>query len=366
MRKYKVLVITVMTALSLSGCAGGLLPGSSSGQETGEQVNESGSAEQESQGGKGIWDRENRDAVSSSLENALNEEEEKKLYNAYIEVNNFMVSRLQDSLDRYFDKVAFQKDFAPSDLDYDCLTMLNSQFENLEKAITLAEKKSERNSLDEAFLAMYPSLNTLMTTLNEIEEYTEARAYLKDNYAKGAEYHSALWSALTEYEETSVVFETLLGETAAERNAVQLERMKEEGLLAFYAINMALSSAQAIDEELYRQEITNDNIIEMDLEAIKPLFEEFCGYVDEVLAYSEDGEQLRTEGISTKTVNWYLFINSMEDTRKSITSLIRHAEEQRPLSQTDTMINFVGNSSVESFELGISDMIDNYNRVISE
>lgn len=73
---------------------------------------------------------------------------------------------------------------------------------------------------------------------------------------------------------------------AQERLVESLQIMKEEGYIVLYGINMMLNCATAIQTELYNQGITDENLIEMDLEAIQPLYDEFVGYIEELLSWT--------------------------------------------------------------------------------
>ena len=42
----------------------------------------------------------------------FSEEDEQELYNLYVDINNYMVGRLYDSIERYFKYVAFEEEFS--------------------------------------------------------------------------------------------------------------------------------------------------------------------------------------------------------------------------------------------------------------
>lgn len=362
-KKFTVLCFTAVMAISITACSGNSIPGSSSKstESTASQQEASGETQEttEQSTSKGIWDSENRDVATG-----VDAQKEQELYNSYIDINNFMVGRLGDSLVRYFKYVAEQEEFSPLETDYDCYSIMSSLFDQLENAYSLASEKTEKDELDNAFLAMYPSIKQIMTTLNEIYDYTDMKSYLDDDYAKGKEYHATLWAALGEYAATGDTFMNELDEVAAEHNAAFLEEIKAQGMDVLYAVNMVLNSAQAIQQELYLQEITDENLLEMDLEAVQPLYEEFVKYVEEVLEYSKDEAKLSEEGLSFNTGSWSMFLSSMKSTKTSMTELIQHVKDQEPLSYSDTLITIAGHTSIASYEQGVSDMIGYYNSLI--
>ena len=227
----------------------------------------------------------------------FSEEDEQVLYNLYVEIYNYMIGRLYDSIDRYFKYVAFEEEFSLLKDNYTCYSLSDSQLKKIEGAYTMASSKTEKTKLDEAFLALYPSLTTLFDTLDSIYEYSDLKSYIDDDYAKAKEYHAVLWTAYAEYEVTGTAFMEELDIVAQERMIESLKVMREEGYEVFYNINMMFNCAETIQAELYYQGITDENIIEMDLDAIQPLYDEFVGYVETILSYKDDSEQLLFEGI---------------------------------------------------------------------
>lgn len=297
----------------------------------------------------------------------FSEEEELELYNLYVDIYNYMNGRLYDSIDRYFTYVAFEEEFSLISDHYTCYSLSDSQLKKMEDAYAMASSKSEKTTLDEAFLAMYPSLTTVFDTLDSIYEYSDLKSYLDDDYAKAKEYHAVLWAALAEYAATGSIFMEELDIAAQERMEASLQIMKDEGYIVFYDINMMFNCASAIQTELYNQGITDENLIEMDLETIQPLYDEFVGYVEEILAYADDSEQLRFEGIPENSAYWHTFLMSLKDTKVSLTGIIQRVKDQKPVSSYDlnTFHAFAGDDTIASFNTGVSEMISDYNIFIN-
>lgn len=310
----------------------------------------------------------------SDTEPSLSEEEaealEQELYNTYVNVNNFMVGRLQSSLERYFEYVDIeQEEFTLLDADdsyFTCYSLSEYDIRDLDSAYEMANAKSEKDALDEAFLKMYPSASIVIATLNEIEEYTDMKSYLDDDYERAREYHATLMGALEEYFNTGDAFMEELTIVADARSAEDLERMKAEGYEVFYAMNMVIDLANDIEEELVNQGVWDENILDMDLEKIQPLYDEFVENVEALLEYSKDGSKLASEGISSNSGYWSIFISDVKDTKTSLTEVIQKVKEGKPLSSSDMMITSIGGQcSLSSFDAGLSRMIDDYNSIIS-
>lgn len=297
----------------------------------------------------------------------FSEAEELELYNLYVDIYNFMNGRMYDSIDRYFKYVAFEEEFSLLEDYYTCYSLSDTQVKKVEDAYTLASSKSNKNALDEAFLAMYPSLSTILDTLDSIYDYTDLKSYLDDDYAKAKEYHAVLWAALAEYVTTSMIFEEELMIEDQVRTEASLQIMKEEGYVVFYNINMMFICAGNIQTEFYNQGISDENLIEMDLEAIQPLYDEFVGYVEEILSYEDDSEQLRFEGIPENSAYWHTFLMSLKNTKVSLTGIIQRVKDQKPVSSFDlnTIHAFAGDDTIASFQTGVSEMISDYNVFIN-
>lgn len=298
----------------------------------------------------------------------LDDATEYLLFNTYIDINNAMVGRIYDSLDRYFTYVDLESDeFKLLDENgdyYDCYSVFGVQ-SDLDTAYEIADSKGEKDVLDQAFLGMYPSITTLIQTLNEISEYTTAKTYLEDSYAKSQEQHTALISALEEYYNTGDLFRTELSIVADQRQAEELEEMKAEGYVVLYSLNMVINLGKQIENELYLEGVWDDNILDMDLTVIQPLYDEFSQYVDDVLAYNENEDALRAEGLANSAY-WSTFVMNMKSTRDSISKVLAKVEAGEPLDQFDTIItSMAGHCNLSSFSEGVSGMINSYNRLIS-
>ncbi len=358
---YVALTVIVMTAY-LTACQG--FP--SFGDDTSETDAEDGSLSDFS---NEVSDAEDADEETEGTGTGESDEElEQELYNTYIEINNYMVGRLEESLNRYFEYVDAQEEFMlldPDDGYYSCYSISEYTMQDLETACELIARKSAPSALDQAFLDMYPSLKELMLTLNDIYDYTDMESYLDDDYAKAKEYHAALYSALEEYASTGDAFMNELNIVAAERQEESLARMKDEGFEVFYTMNMVMLLAEEIEQELYSQGVWDDNILDMDLETIQPLYDEFVTYVETLLEYSKDKEKLAAEGLSSSGY-FDSFIRDMKDAKTSLTKVLQKVKDGEALSDSDLLItSLAGYCSLSSFDTGLTGMINDYNRLVS-
>ena len=313
-------------------------------------------------------------SVDSGSQTAeLNERDAQKLYNNYIEINNHMVGEINDALTQYFSNVNIESEefelVKENINNYFCYYPHSAKYLGCaEEAYEAASGKSEKDELDQAYLNLYPSLQKLITILGEIHAYTANDGFLEDNYAKSQEQHTALMGVLEEYFTYGDAFINELITVASRREKEALEQMKEEGYEVLYTLNMAMFSAEDLYNELYRQGIGNENVLDMDLTLIQPLYDEFTSYVDQVLQYDQDKDKLKQEGLYVGVEgmrNWGFFVTALQNTHKSITAVLEKVQAGEPLDMVAIMMSGSGNGSVSSFAEGLSETIDCYNNLVA-
>lgn len=296
----------------------------------------------------------------------LDEETAQTLYNLYVDIHNCMTGRISDSLNRYFNYVDYTEEFKLLEEGgdyYDCYSIFSAP-DDVADAYDILGGKGEKDALDQAFLNMYPSISALVQALNDISDYTSEKSYLEDNFAKSQELHTALMNTLDEYFTTGQAFQSELSIIASQRQMENLQQMKDEGYVVLYSVNMVILLAQQIEEELYVQDVWDDNILDMDLTTLQPLFDQFFTSVDAVLAYNDDQDALEAEGLAHSGY-WTTFILGLKGSRDSLTKVLAKVEAGEPLDEFDTMLSMAGQCSLTSFAQGVSDMIDAYNRLVS-
>ncbi|MCH5271984.1 MAG: DUF3829 domain-containing protein [Lachnospiraceae bacterium] len=313
-------------------------------------------------------------SVGSESQTAeLNERDAQKLYNNYIEINNHMVGEINDALTQYFSNVNIESgefELVKENINnYFCYYPHSAKYLGYaQEAYEAASSKSEKDALDQAYLNFYPSLQKMITILGEIHAYTKDDGFLEDDYAKSQEQHTALMGVLEEYFMYGEEFMEELNTVASQREKEALEQMKAEGYEVLYTLNMAMLSAEDIYNELYRQGIGNENVLDMDLTLIQPLYDEFTSYVDQVLQYDQDKDKLKQEGLYMSVDgmrNWGFFVTALQNTHKSITVVLEKVQAGEPLDMIAIRMSGSGNGSVSSFAEGLSETIDCYNNLLA-
>ncbi len=352
--KKAVLWLTVaVLSFGISGCDSAIpIPGLGIGKEAEEETTKEETTEEETT---------EEETTEEETEAGAAADDYTK-YNAYIDVNNMMLDRLDFVIGSYFDDVDFQEEFTPYEEDYWCNSLGDYYIETIDEAYALVDQKPEYPELDKAYKELYPVMRELMEDLDAVHEYTDLKSYLDDDYAKGEELHAAIWKNVNLYFILSDTFYEEMNEVADEQREIDLAAYKEEGLMAHYYSMKVLVTAQEIQSAIYDQGVTDENIIELDIEALRPLYNQFVEEVEECLKYFNDDDQLAKEGyygISS------IYTSALKDTKVSLSELFKRVEEQRPLSEVDWMSHeaIPRTGTIREFESELSDLIDEYNRL---
>ena len=354
-RKWITAFVAIVAALSLTACQGDTYADNRN-VSTGSP--------------EGVSAQPSVDSGSQAAE--LSEREAQNLYNNYVEINNHMLGEINDALTQYFSNVNIESEkfelVKENINNYFCYYPHAAKYLGYAKdAYEAASGKREKDALDQAYLNLYPSLRKLITTLAEIHAYTDDDGFLEDNYAKSQEQHTALMGVLVEYLTYGEAFIYELNTVASQREKEGLEQMKAEGYEVLYALNMARISAEDLYNELYRQGIGNENVLDMDLTLIQPLYDEFTSYVDQVLQYDQDKDKLKQEGLYVSVEgmrNWGFLVTALQNTHKSITAVLEKVQAGEPLDMIAIKMSGSGHGSVSSFAEGLSEIFKCYNNLV--
>ena len=345
-KKLAAACAALMIAVTVMGCAGKTPAASEDSNENEASVQEEEPEEEEPA--------------------ALSEEEEQELYNLYIDLNNTMVGRLSSSLEKYFEYVDFQEEFTLlKGEDYFCYS-LESTLDDLDRTDELVARKQEKSELDEAYTALSPVIRELIKALNEVQAYTDEDSFLEDDFAKGKELHAVVWKSCNEYEPLGTDFIEKLGTVASAQRAEDMEQMKEEGYEVTYALVSMISTAQEIQTAIYEQGIEDDSMmLQLDIEALRPLYEQYKEEVQTVLGYLANEEALSNEGYPTQSAYYVTFEDAVENSEKELDEIFRKVEEQEEPGGYGIVNVFTVDGSIAGFNNKVSAMIDDYNRIIS-
>lgn len=293
------------------------------------------------------------------------EEDERELYNLYVQINNVILGDFGDSIGKYFEYVEYQEEFSVLEEDYFCYPVSEDFFWDLDRADALLERKEEHVEEDTAYLALSPVVRELGEILNEVYAYTEEDTFLEDDFAKGKELHARLFASCTEYEPLAKEFVDKIQLLSDERRWENLAKMKEEGYEVSYALMQMLLTAQEIQGAILEQGIEDDTrLLELDAEALEPLYKRYQEEVAAATAYLGDSEALEHEGFPTASTSYLTLQEAAENSLKELETMFQNVAEQKQPGSYGASNTFVIEGTLAGFYSKVATMIDEYNRII--
>lgn len=300
-----------------------------------------------------------------TLDEAAARELDQQLYDAYIEVNNVMLGSLAEAIDSYFEDVKFQEKFSTVEKEYQCLPVGSEVYDAIKKANKLVGKKPEEDELDQAFLELYPVMKELAQALDEVHEYTDSESYKEDKYAKGRALHKAVWYGYEEYKTLGNAFIDKLGDKGGQQDTAALEELKESGLEATYAFNVMINTAQEIQRGIMGQGITDAKVIDLDIDVLQSLYDQYMNNVQVCLDHLEDEEAMAAEGYPESSDHYRAFETAIKDSQTALSGLFRRVREQKPVDESDLDSDTPGDGTIRKFDSSVNNLINEYNRLIS-
>ena len=332
--------------------------------ESGESdTSEKEATEKEADGDDGNEDNENE-------ETALSDEEalEYELYNLYIDINNEMVGWLDEVISSYFEAVVYQQEFELYEENTDyywCLSNASSFYDNMESAKVLVEGKSGKDALDKAYIKLYPVMKELAQTLDQVAEYTDLKSYVDDDFAKGKEYHATIWEKYELYVALAETFIDELTTVANARSLEELEMLKEQGYEATYALIKMITTAQEIQAAIYEQGIDDSQVLELDIESLQPLYDQYVEEVQIILDFMKDENIMYEEGFPIKSASYSLLESDIQDSKVALTDLFERVRNQEALDEFELNSGIAADGTIAQFNESLSNMIDNYNNTLN-
>ena len=121
-----------------------------------------------------------------------------------------------------------------------------------------------------------------------------------------------------------------------------------------------------IQQAIYEQGIEdNSMMLELDTEALQPLYDQYMEEVETVLAYLEDEEALRNEGYPTQSAYYVSFKEAAENSAEELKEIFRKVAEQEAPSDFTISNAFMVDGTISGFDSKVSAMVTDYNRMIS-
>ncbi len=300
------------------------------------------------------------------------EAEEIMKYNSYIDLQNYIEGDFYTNIDNYFTDFEFVETFTkPAEPISAPIYPIDET--DMDEAADYATKAPEYAAADAAVLEMKKLFVDIAKLSNEINTYYEAKSYMDDDYAKAAQWHTELFQKVTAFDAEYLKFdEAFSAITDASHEEQKKDAEKEGKLITLYSLNM-IDDVSAIYNEIDAQGITDANIIDLNLETLKPLYDKLVADYTELQANLNDEAMIEKEGFGTDNVSNKIgldaFKSSSTELKAAFSSLIERVEKKEALSETELQLaESFGLTSPEGSLGNISytygEFIDDYNQMV--
>lgn len=314
----------------------------------------------------GCYSNKKSAPIVQNHDEAPTEEDEIYKYNAYVDLNNYIVKDFAETLDDYFKHLGNEQDpkfekyfsFVPRSISkYD--------IEKLEKAFNASHHQPQYASVDGAAQELYPQMTDLINLLAEAHTYYKLKSYVDDNYVKAKELHTKIVNCYKIYQPLANKYCANFNAIASEREKRRLENYKNRGQLLKYHCLSVLMHAEALQQEMDEQQITADNILDLDLPKFQGRYNLLIADVNEIMKYSKDEQALKKEGI-TNSGRYESYINDIIEVKVCATQLMERVKQRRNFEKHQLGSRFFRESvdgSPEKFNKKLSDAIREYNHL---
>ncbi|MBS6955134.1 MAG: DUF3829 domain-containing protein [Enterocloster asparagiformis] len=278
-------------------------------------------------------------------------------YNIYIELSNDILEIL-DNIDYYFTVVDSQEEFAllpDTGLTYG-YRIVGANTDTLEMALELADMEPSYGEMDNLVKEMADPLRKLMESFSEISRMHGA--YADNQYAKPKELHPVILAAAMEFEPAATDYYNAMTELESGRAEQFREELKSEGYMIQYYASNNIDLTRKIIDAVEKQDVTDENINDMDLTEIRTLYDELAASVEQFNEAAADNDQLIVESLS----NSRPFDGLFEKQLQAVEWMIKQVESGKPIE--DVSLEPLG--SISHVINTLNQCIDRYNSVFAE
>jgi len=277
-------------------------------------------------------------------------------YNIYVEMNNYMI-RVLENIDSYYTVVDYADEFSllpDSGYSYKYnISSLNSSI--IDDAVAVASMEPAYETLDSLAQQIAEPMRALMDTFSDISGSYD---FADNQYAKAKEFHTVIQKNAADFEKLAYSFMDEISVIGTERVKEHEQQMLDEGNLIIYNASHMITVTNQLLNECYAQDVYDDNITELDLTPIRPLYEELVATVDAFKEATSDNNQLVKESLSNSTP-----FDALPDSLvQSVEWMIKQVESQTPIN--DPGMEYLG--GIIHIEKVLSTVIDRYNTVFTE
>ena len=277
-------------------------------------------------------------------------------YNIYVELNNDMVEIMND-IYYYYSVVGDEEEFTllpDTGLTYG-YRIVGKNTDTLDDAVVVADMEPSYGDMDQLVKAFEPSLRKLMETFSEISSSEMHGTYAKNQYQKPKELHKVIQAAVAEFGPLAYEYFDALDEIGGERAEKERAELKNNGQLIAYNASCAIDKTRAILDACEAQGVTDENINDLDLTEIRPLYDELVAAVAAFDEAAADNDQLMKESLT----NSRPFDGLLDKDIQAVEWMMDQVESGQPIE--DPSLEPLG--SIAHVANTLTECIDRYNSV---
>lgn len=280
-------------------------------------------------------------------------------YNIYVDLNNCIVDVMED-VDYYYSAVDFAEEFAMLedaglDYGYEIRSISTDPIYYAEKVTGLKPEYEELDALTEQILE---SMRPLVGAFNDIQDLADG-GYTGKNLSdsageKAREYHQVVWQYAEEFYTLAYSYMDAMGRLADARIQEEEAQMLAEGRVITYNASHIITLARSMLDMAQEQGVSDENLTDLDLTGIEPLFEELTAAIDAFEEGIKDDAQVEKEGISSLIITYSLRLDYL---KSGFEAMIRQVKSGEPLE--DPSAGDLG--SLSNIYEKLSYCVDSYN-----
>lgn len=278
-------------------------------------------------------------------------------YNYYVQLNND-IFEIMDSISYYYEVVGDGEEFSllpDTGLTYG-YRIYGKNTDVLEDCLLLADMEPKYDELDPLVKEIADPLRDIMETFSDI---SDSHDYADNQYQKAKEYHAVVYASSPKVIELGWQFMEAVAKMGLERTAEEEQKFLDEGRLIIYNASHAITIARQVLSIVDAQEITDENITELDLTEIRPLYDELLQVVADFDAATSDNDQLIKESLS----NSRPFDGLFDGLAQALEWMMKQVDSGRPLDLSGSGAPL---GSIGHFSECMGKCIDRYNSVFVE
>lgn len=301
--------------------------------------------------------KETEKETEKAPEETLSQEQMDLLkYNYYVDLNNDLVMLLDD-IKYYYMVVDYTEEFS---LIPDSGHTYGYRIRGFGKGLAqdcleLSGMEPAYEPLDQLVKEIAEPAGQLMDAFSELHR---SHDYADNQYQKAKDLHAIIYPLADQVEPLAYEYMEAVNQMANERVAEEEQKMKDEGRLIAYNASRGITIAGQIADECRLQGVSDENLTDLDLTNIKPLYEELVTVIDDLNAATKDNNQMMKESMSNSRPFDQLYERMLD----ALEWMMKQVESGKPIE--DISLEPLG--SLAHFSNTLSDCIDRYNTIFVE